>query len=1526
MMMFSNFTGLIEVKAAGIATTPKITLAAAGSKVVTGTGLLGNNRKKNGNITTIIYVTVKNGDDIIEEASTTIEPKTKGPGWTVELQNELVAGYTVYVKQQSNTDMSDEVSAVVKETLASKHKTDLTMPSGEIWIEKTNANLVNDDEQAEAVKMLKNVNPAIVGDIASVKFSINTAEHAYYEVTYTDNSTSGKIEAPGLKIKQVTEYSRGAELGSITIVDNVIKGQLSGEGPFDGIKVQILLKLSNAVKDSYCDGGKCLTDKDTSDPVSATVDGTTGEFSYTIPNPDLKLDQKVGVTVKEPHKFKSCSQTAVTAPIPKKTEVKDPKKLTAENKKAIDAAIREAYTINGVSKLPNGTGDYKGVPAVIQIDDSGIAKVFRGNDVKGTWDSNYNFVPETNTDGSYKVNENAVPTATFPAKDLVKNIAPDTPKMENKEGNVVITPNIAVDTDAKKVIVEYEDKSGNKKTVTATKGDTGWTVDDNNAKVDENGVVSIPTKEVKPETIVNAYVVDEGGLVPEETALNSTKGELKIENKYKITYDPNGGEGTMKEEEVNAGSNYRISENKFTPPTDKEFDHWMIGFEPKKPGETTEVNNDITIKAIWKYIINPKVDKITTTVDHPINYEMYKNAISGYPDGVTVEHIEVNTKPDLSKIGGSKAEIEVRFSDGQFRKLTVPIEILEDPKDKEIEKLNKDIEGLNQQITDLNNKISEKDGKITELNGKITELEGKLQECQNQCAIDKAECEKAKEALNKQIQDLTVEKTRLETVVHDYDKLIKEMKEHQETLNKQITDLKETVKGKDAEIAKLLEKIGGLETKIETLTTENTDLKEKLATTNQKILDLESKVTDLEGQVKDLTKKLNTKETEIKALNDTITSLKEEIAKLETEKAKDKDAYDKEKANLEKQIQDAKDTLTTKETELKEIKDELKTANDGLATEKAKTAGLEEQVKAKDEMITKLNKDIEELKAQLAKAKDGNTTIIKEKETIIKEKETLIENLKTEKAEAEKQLAAEKAKNEEITKQLTELKEKADKAENDLKTANDNITDLKVKLAFEQEKNKTLTEKVTELTEKVKKAEDENKTLKAKIEELNKQLAEAQKSQCDVEELNKLKQDKAALEAKLEGKDEMIKELRNQIAELKKSLTDKDTEYKEKIKELEEKINNLTTENTSLKEQLATANERIKNLENQLQAEKEKNKQLEKEKAELEEAKKDLEKDKKYLQDKAKNLENKVNVLTTEKEKLQKEIDKLKAQLEKCPADATEKINKLKAEIEEKEKLIEEKDKSIAEKNKLIKELQGNLDASDKMIKQLEERIKVLESRPREKEYIKEYVYVKDRDSRSCPDCDVLRRENDSLRRENQELRDKIARLERNNNCDKSFKEKYVTIFSLNSILYKTYLDEELMTQAEMTDFKGYIKPFVSNNRTMLPMRYVALSLGLDVNWDNATRTATFTNNGRFNALNPGQVTINADTFEMKDQYGKVIDVDSKPIIKDGRIYISITNLIKAFGGSNGNLNDGMKNTVKWDQAEQRVLVYKYIN
>ena len=484
-----------------------------------------------------VHVTLK-GEDGTVKANLSVTP-TSGTTWKVDLPQgkKVEEGDTVTVYQQIGEDKSPEVT---KDAQPSKAATvTLTMPTGDIWIEQYVANIVNADEKAEAIDLLKKANPDVANDFKSVEFKITGIDPnkgASYIVTYTDNTTTGEIQAPGLTVKPVTETSRSPEIDSITIVDNVVKGKLPGPGPFNNIKVQLILRVGDANKGTFCDEGKCSVDKNSSTPVEVTVDGETGEFAYTLTSYDkLELDQLVGVSVKEPHKFVSCSTTTVKPVIPEKTEVKDPGKLTAKDKEAIDAAIRKAYTVDGISKLPNGTGDWKGVPAVIQFDDSGNVKIFSGNDVAGTWDPNngYKFVPEKNEDGSYKLKDGAEPTITIPAKDLVKNIKPDAPTvaLSGDKKNITITPNLEIDTDAHIITVSYKDKDNKEQKITATKADDGtWSITEGEGSVDANGVITLPKDNVKGGTDVTAKVTDKGGIAEDDTTpLTSDPGSLTIE-------------------------------------------------------------------------------------------------------------------------------------------------------------------------------------------------------------------------------------------------------------------------------------------------------------------------------------------------------------------------------------------------------------------------------------------------------------------------------------------------------------------------------------------------------------------------------------------------------------------------------------------------------------------------------------------------------------------------------------------------------------------------------------------------------------------------------------------------------------------------------------------------------------------------------------------------------------------------------------------------------------------------------------
>lgn len=63
-----------------------------------------------------------------------------------------------------------------------------------------------------------------------------------------------------------------------------------------------------------------------------------------------------------------------------------------------------------------------------------------------------------------------------------------------------------------------------------------------------------------------------------------------------VSFDANGGTGTMDPIEVEPGESFTLPECTFTPPEGMEFSMWSLG----KPGATAATSSPITIKAWWK--------------------------------------------------------------------------------------------------------------------------------------------------------------------------------------------------------------------------------------------------------------------------------------------------------------------------------------------------------------------------------------------------------------------------------------------------------------------------------------------------------------------------------------------------------------------------------------------------------------------------------------------------------------------------------------------------------------------------------------------------------------------------------------------------------------------------------------------------------------------------------------------------------------------------------------------------------------
>ena len=127
--------------------------------------------------------------------------------------------------------------------------------------------------------------------------------------------------------------------------------------------------------------------------------------------------------------------------------------------------------------------------------------------------------------------------------------------------------------------------------------------------------------------------------------------------------------------------------------------------------------------------------------------------------------------------------------------------------------------------------------------------------------------------------------------------------------------------------------------------------------------------------------------------------------------------------------------------------------------------------------------------------------------------------------------------------------------------------------------------------------------------------------------------------------------------------------------------------------------------------------------------------------------------------------------------------------------------------------------------------------------------------------------------------------------------------------------DYEEVRNNNSTSHKMDVTPVIRNERTMLPLRYVAEAIGADVKWDPETRTATFAKDGLI-------ATIQIDSDEIVLSNGKTVKMDSKPLNINDRILVSVVNVGNVFGLTNGNTLDGVDQDIEWDHDTRTATIY----
>ena len=110
------------------------------------------------------------------------------------------------------------------------------------------------------------------------------------------------------------------------------------------------------------------------------------------------------------------------------------------------------------------------------------------------------------------------------------------------------------------------------------------------------------------------YAEDSNHFASSDAAV--TVGEGASLADCKITFDGNGGSGSMGPVTVKAGTNYILPECGFTAPTDQEFKAWEISGTEYKVGDTYTVSGDTEIKALWENsVITPTTYTVTVSND-----------------------------------------------------------------------------------------------------------------------------------------------------------------------------------------------------------------------------------------------------------------------------------------------------------------------------------------------------------------------------------------------------------------------------------------------------------------------------------------------------------------------------------------------------------------------------------------------------------------------------------------------------------------------------------------------------------------------------------------------------------------------------------------------------------------------------------------------------------------------------------------------------------------------------------------------
>lgn len=693
-----------------------------------------------------------------------------------------------------------------------------------------------------------------------------------------------------------------------------------------------------------------------------------------------------------------------------------------------------------------------------------------------------------------------------------------------------------------------------------------------------------------------------------------------------------------------------------------------------------------------------------------------------------------------------------------------------------------------------------------------------------------------------------------------------------ELLEQKILKLEEEISklNKDLEKARKEgnpEKIAKLEAQIEKLKKELGEAKSNIENLNITIKDLNSKIESLNKENSNLTSQVKSLKAQINNKDSEISKLKERI-----------NALIKSDGDTSALIEDFQKQIENLKLEKQNLSNEISKKDAEIAKQKQNIENLQKEIENLRNNNSSDNKTINDLKNKL---KDANNKLLEAQEIIDKlkiEKNNEIENLKKEIEDLKEKLKkAQENADEFVKKELEDTKKILEEKENEIKVKEEDL----INKGKEIEKQE---EKIKELETKLQEEKDKENPDKAKIDELNNALTnEKQKTEKLKLEKNTLQEDVNSLQDKNK---ELEKELEThskdsvKIFELEKKILEKDAEIKDiekRYNEEKENVQYLKSELEKEKEKSVPDKKRIEGLENNLISA---NERLRLSEEKIASISTDLAKAKSELEKYKKENEH------SDFEYTQRDVERIRDDLDDALTDIEKVFKNIKDRLRRKER------NDIEDLLDKAEEVFKNKDAKyldiKKMIDKIDEALMI-------------YAREDERPSRRRSNSNDIQPTKDS----NKNIINSMDIFEMlNKNIDTSER----TIFAIGS---KKYVKEKDFVQ---TPLMMDAVPYIKNNKVMLPLRFAAESVGAIVNWNGATRTATFIKNGL-------KADIQIDSNKIKLSTGEIITMDTKPDLIKGRTFISLSNIAKVFGMSCGDVSDGVEHDIEWNGVARTVTI-----